>query len=77
MGARNVTRLQIYVAKDRYMSAKLAKPVADFINATNSFDLAAFLASFADDALVNDRHRQFGARMPFAHGAKKRLSAIK
>src|ERR1700684_4072189 len=33
--------------------------VADHITAVNSFDEDAIVATFADDALVNDAHREF------------------
>lgn len=33
--------------------------VQDMIDAMNRFDLDGFMKPFADDALVNDRHRQF------------------
>jgi hypothetical protein len=33
--------------------------VADHINAVNEFDIEAILATFANDALVNDNHREF------------------
>jgi hypothetical protein len=35
----------------------LPVPVAAYIQAVNTFDLDAFLATFADDALVNDQLR--------------------
>ncbi|MDB5582448.1 MAG: hypothetical protein JWR80_7624 [Bradyrhizobium sp.] len=41
------------------MTAELPKPVADFIDATNRFDIEGFMAPFAHDALINDRHRPF------------------
>ena len=34
-------------------------PVAAYIQATNTFDLEALLATFADDALVNDQLREY------------------
>jgi hypothetical protein len=37
----------------------LPAPVAAFIEATNSFDLQAFLSTLADDALVNDHRNEF------------------
>lgn len=37
----------------------LPPPVAAFIRAANSFHLDGLLASFADDALVNDQQRQY------------------
>ena len=41
------------------MSTKLPQPVAAYIQATNGHDNAALLASFTDDALVNDIQREF------------------
>jgi len=37
----------------------LPPPVAAFVEATNSFDLERLLATFADDALVNDQLRDY------------------
>jgi ketosteroid isomerase-like protein len=39
--------------------AVLSSPVAAFVEATNSFDLEGLLATFADDALVNDQLRDY------------------
>jgi hypothetical protein len=41
--------------------AKIALPplIADFVEATNSFDLERLMATFADDALVNDQLRDY------------------
>jgi predicted transcriptional regulator len=33
--------------------------IADHITAVNAFDTDAIMATFADDALVNDAHREF------------------
>ena len=41
------------------MNQSLAKPIADYVNASNAFDTAAMLATFKDDALVNDIQREF------------------
>jgi hypothetical protein len=41
------------------MSIKLPRPVADLIKATHSFSTDAFMDTFADGAVVNDRHREF------------------
>ena len=42
------------------MSAfNLPAPVAAYVAATNAFDIEAFLASFADGALVNDHRNEF------------------
>jgi hypothetical protein len=42
----------------QYMK-QLPEPVISFIQATNSFDTDAFVATFGDDALVNDAQREF------------------
>ncbi len=36
-----------------------AKPVAAYVAATNAFDGKAMMATFADDAIVNDIQREF------------------
>ena len=40
-------------------TATLAPVLAEFIAAVNAFDEDAIAATFADDALVNDVHREF------------------
>jgi SnoaL-like domain len=40
-------------------TATLAPVLADYIAAVNTFDEDAIVATFADDALVNDAHREF------------------
>lgn len=42
--------------------ANLPKPVAAYIAATNAFDIEAFMATFAGDALVNDHRNEFAGR---------------
>jgi hypothetical protein len=37
----------------------LPAPIAAYITATNAFDIEAFMATFADDALVNDHRNEF------------------
>ncbi|MFD8339315.1 nuclear transport factor 2 family protein [Streptomyces solisilvae] len=41
------------------MTFNIPRPVADLIDAANSFDTDGFMRQFAHDAMVNDRHRQF------------------
>ncbi|MEU6702014.1 nuclear transport factor 2 family protein [Pseudonocardia sp. NPDC046786] len=41
------------------MDLDIPRPVADMIDAANRFDTDDFMAPFAPDAMVNDRHRQF------------------
>ena len=43
--------------------------VQDMIDAMNRFDLDGFMKPFADDALVNDRHRQFWGKDAIRHWA--------
>jgi SnoaL-like domain len=40
-------------------TAALAPVLAEYIAAVNAFDEDAIVATFADDALVNDAHREF------------------
>lgn len=40
-------------------TAQLTGIVADHIKAVNAFDTDAIVSTFADDALVNDNHREF------------------
>jgi hypothetical protein len=41
------------------MSTELTGVIADHIRAVNSFDIDAAVATFADDAYVNDNRREF------------------
>jgi ketosteroid isomerase-like protein len=41
------------------MTTDLPKPIADYFSATNALDLDALVATFAEDALVNDIRREF------------------
>jgi hypothetical protein len=43
-------------------TATLAPVLAEYITAVNAFDEDAIAATFADDALVNDVHREFWGR---------------
>ena len=43
-------------------TAALAPVLAEHIAAVNAFDEDAIVATFADDALVNDAHREFWGR---------------
>jgi hypothetical protein len=40
-------------------TVQLPAVIADHIAAVNAFDTEAIVATFADDALVNDNHREF------------------
>ncbi len=55
------------------MNNALPKPIADHIAAVNRFDLDAILATFADDALVNDAHREFWGRAAIAKWVAKEI----
>jgi hypothetical protein len=44
------------------MPAPLPEPVGALLDAANANDLAAFLASFTDDGVVDDWGREFGGR---------------
>ena len=46
----------------------LAPVLAEHIAGVNAFDEDAVMATFADDALVNDAHREFWATRPSAAG---------
>jgi hypothetical protein len=46
----------------REKAPDLPAPVAAYIQATNSFDIETLLASFADDAVVNDQLREYRAK---------------
>ena len=55
------------------MSAKLPAPITAYIQATNDHDIDAFLASFAEDALVNDIQREFWGKTAIAKWAEKEI----
>ena len=55
------------------MSTKLPQPVAAYIQATNDHDSAAFLASFTDDALVNDIQREFWGSAAIGKWAEREI----
>jgi hypothetical protein len=41
------------------MTQSLPTPIAEYIEATNTFDGDRMIAAFADDAIVNDARREF------------------
>jgi ketosteroid isomerase-like protein len=49
--------------------------VAEHIAAVNAFDEDAIVATFADDALVNDAHREFWGTEASAAGSPGKWSA--
>ena len=55
------------------MSLVLAKPVTEYIEASNTFDGDRLLAAFSDDALVNDARREFWGREAIARWSSKEI----
>ncbi len=55
------------------MSAKLPAPITAYIQATNDHDIDAFLASFSEDALVNDIQREFWGKTAIAKWAEREI----
>ena len=51
----------------------LVPVVAEHIAAVNAFDQAAIVATFADDALVNDAHREFWGHEAIARWVAKEM----
>jgi ketosteroid isomerase-like protein len=51
--------------------AALPTLIAAYVEATNSFDLERLLASFADDALVNDQLRDYWGRAAIRKWAER------
>ncbi|MBK5263806.1 MAG: nuclear transport factor 2 family protein [Alphaproteobacteria bacterium] len=48
------------------MSIPLPKAIADLVEASKRHDADGFLATFADDAMINDRHRPFWGKSEIA-----------
>jgi ketosteroid isomerase-like protein len=55
------------------MNNVLPKVIADHIAAVNRFDTEAILATFADDALVNDARREFWGKGAIARWVAKEM----
>ncbi len=55
------------------MAFKLPLPVATYIEASNAADRAAFLAAFAEDAIVNDVQREFRGKAAIGAWADKEI----
>jgi hypothetical protein len=53
----------------------LAGPVQKFVGALNRSDLAGLMATFADDALVNDNRREFWGKAAIEAFSSKELIA--
>jgi ketosteroid isomerase-like protein len=51
----------------------LAKPISEYIEASNAFDLQRLVAAFADDALVNDARREFRGRKAIRRWAEREI----
>src|ERR1700752_334524 len=51
--------------------AVLSPPVAAYVEATNSFDLEGLVATFAEDALVNDQLRDYWGKPAIREWAKR------
>jgi hypothetical protein len=59
-GARHAAHDTRHHKENRIMTeSKLTGVLAEHIEAVNAFDLDAIVATFADDALVNDARREF------------------
>jgi hypothetical protein len=55
--------------------AVLSFPVSTYVEATNSFDLEGLVATFADDALVNDHCATIGVNRRLKNGRRATSSA--
>jgi hypothetical protein len=51
----------------------LPTPVAAYIAATNVFDIDAIMATFAEDALVNDHRNEFAGRDAIREWAQREI----
>ncbi len=56
------------------MSTQLPAVVAEHIAAVNAFDVDAIVATFADDALINDNRREIVGREAISKFAEKELA---
>jgi hypothetical protein len=69
------------IAKDKIASLTMTRekepdvpaPVAEFIRATNTFDLDRLMATFADDAIVNDQLREFWGKAAIRKWAEREI----
>ena len=53
--------------------SNLPAPIAAYIAATNAFDIEAFMATFADGALVNDHRNEFPGRAAIRAWAQREI----
>ena len=51
----------------------LPAPVSAYIAATNHFDIDALMATFAEDALVNDHRNEFAGRDAIRNWARREI----
>jgi len=51
----------------------LPEPIATFVAATNSLDLDALLATFVDDALVNDQFQEYWGKQAICIWATREI----
>lgn len=54
-------------------ASRLPTPVSAYVAATNAFDIEALMASFADDALVNDHRNEFVGRSAIRDWAQREI----
>jgi hypothetical protein len=54
-----------------------AKPIADYIAATNAFDADAMMAMFTDDAIVNDIRREFVGKPAIRAWTDQEITGVK
>jgi hypothetical protein len=63
--------------KESTMERISSKPVAEYVAATNAFDGKAMMATFTDDAIVNDVQREFVGRTAIEAWAEKEILGVK
>jgi hypothetical protein len=59
------------------MESISSKPVAEYVAATNAFDGKAMMATFTDDAIVNDIQREFVGKAAIKAWADKEILGVK
>jgi len=55
------------------VTAKLPAAIAAYVKASNAADMAAYLATFVDDPLVNDIRREFWSRPAIKAWAEREI----
>jgi len=53
--------------------SNIPAPVSAYIAATNNFDIEALMATFAEDALVNDHRNEFDTRDAIRNWARREI----